>query len=122
MTKASILIVDDDEGVRTVLESELLSEGYVVETASDGDDAIAMLRGGKEFDLILLDIKMPRVDGFEVLEFVKKESPAAKVIMLTAYADLSNAIKSKRLGAEELISKPYDLIDLLTTVERILCE
>jgi CheY-like chemotaxis protein len=121
VNQRSILVVDDEEALRTVLSSELVSEGYSVETASDGDEAITILTG-KVFDLVLLDIKMPRVDGFEVLRFIKKNSPQIKVIMLTAFADLKNAIESKKLGAEDFISKPYDLVDLLTTIERVLSE
>jgi DNA-binding NtrC family response regulator len=121
VNQRSILVVDDEEALRTVLSSELVSEGYSVETASDGDEAITILTG-KVFDLVLLDIKMPRVDGFEVLKFIKKNSPQIKVIMLTAFADLKNAIESKKLGAEDFISKPYDLVDLLTTIERVLSE
>ena len=117
--KNSILVVDDEDALRTVLSSELESEGYVVATAGDGDEAISVLQG-KSFDLVLLDIKMPRVDGFEVLRFIKERSPATKVIMLTGFADLKNAIESKKLGAEDFVSKPYDLVDLLTTIERVL--
>ncbi len=117
--KNSILVVDDEDALRTVLSSELESEGYVVATAGDGDEAISVLQG-KLFDLVLLDIKMPRVDGFEVLRFIKERYPATKVIMLTGFADLKNAIESKKLGAEDFVSKPYDLVDLLTTIERVL--
>lgn len=117
--KNSILVVDDEDALRTVLSSELESEGYVVATAADGDEAISVLQG-KSFDLVLLDIKMPRVDGFEVLRFIKERYPATKVIMLTGFADLKNAIESKKLGAEDFVSKPYDLVDLLTTIERVL--
>ncbi|HTX17500.1 MAG TPA: response regulator [Bacteroidota bacterium] len=117
--KNSILVVDDEDALRTVLSSELESEGYVVATAGDGDEAISVLQG-KMFDLVLLDIKMPRVDGFEVLRFIKEKYPATKVIMLTGFADLKNAIESKKLGAEDFVSKPYDLVDLLTTIERVL--
>ncbi len=117
--KNSILVVDDEDALRTVLSSELESEGYVVATAGDGDEAISILQG-KSFDLVLLDIKMPRVDGFEVLRFIKERYPATKVIMLTGFADLKNAIESKKLGAEDFVSKPYDLVDLLTTIERVL--
>ena len=115
----SVLVVDDEDALRSVLSTELLSEGYVVETAADGDDAIAILQQ-KTFDLVLLDIKMPRVDGFEVLRFIKQRYPSTKVIMLTGFADLKNAIESKKLGAEDFVSKPYDLVDLLTTIERVL--
>ena len=88
----SVLVVDDEDALRSVLSTELLSEGYVVDTAPDGDDAIAILQQ-KAFDLVLLDIKMPRVDGFEVLRFIKQRYPNTKVIMLTGFADLKNAIE-----------------------------
>ncbi|MEI7907645.1 MAG: response regulator, partial [Bacteroidota bacterium] len=88
-------------------------------SAADGDEAISILEQ-KSFHLVLLDIKMPRVDGFEVLKFIKEKRPDTKVIMLTGFADLKNAIESKKLGAEDFVSKPYDLVDLLTTIERVL--
>jgi len=115
----NLLVVDDEDALRNVLSSELQSEGYSVVSAADGDEAIATLQQ-KSFDLVLLDIKMPRVDGFEVLKFIKEKYPKTKVIMLTGFADLKNAIESKKLGAEDFVSKPYDLVDLLTTVERVL--
>jgi DNA-binding NtrC family response regulator len=117
--KNRILVVDDEDALRTVLSSELEGEGYIVQMAGDGDEAIKILEKNT-FDLILLDIKMPTVDGFEVLKYVKQHSPSTKVIMLTGFADLKNAIESKKLGAEDFVSKPYDLVDLLTTVERVL--
>ncbi len=117
--KNRILVVDDEAALRNVLSSELHTEGYVVSTASDGDEAIELLQA-HSIDLVLLDIKMPRVDGFQVLRYVKEKLPQVKVIMLTGFADLKNAIESKKLGAEDFISKPYDLVDLLTTVERVL--
>ena len=119
--KSRILVVDDEEALRTVLSSELKGEGYDVDTAADGDEAISVVQN-KKFDLLLLDIKMPKVDGFEVFKFVKKSFPSIKVIMLTGFADLKNAIESKKLGAEDFVSKPYDLVDLLTTIERVLSE
>ncbi|HLF20348.1 MAG TPA: response regulator [Bacteroidota bacterium] len=117
--KNKILVVDDEDALRTVLSAELEGEGYQVATAADGQEAINIL-GSSSYDLILLDIKMPNVDGFEVLKFVKENHPKTKVIMLTGFADLKNAIESKKLGAEDFVSKPYDLVDLLTTVERVL--
>jgi DNA-binding NtrC family response regulator len=119
--KNKILVVDDEDALRTVLSSELVTEGYDVQTAADGDEAIADL-GKHEYDLILLDIKMHRVNGFEVLKFVKEKRPKTKVVMLTGFADLKNALESKKLGAEDFVSKPYDLVDLLTTIERVLNE
>ncbi len=119
--KNRILVVDDEEALRTVLSTELSSEGYEVSTAADGSEAIELVKDN-DYDLILLDIKMPNVDGFEVLKYVKGGKPDIKVIMLTGFADLKNAIESKRLGAEDFVSKPYDLVDLLTTIERVLGE
>lgn len=119
--KKKILVVDDEDALRTVLSSELVGEGYEVETAADGDEAINVVQT-KPFDLVLLDIKMPKVDGFEVLKFLKSKYPNVKVIMLTGFADLKNAIESKKLGAEDFVSKPYDLVDLLTTIERVVSE
>jgi DNA-binding NtrC family response regulator len=117
--KNRILVVDDEEALRMVLSSELEGEGYKVKSAADGREAISILTSN-EFDLVLLDIKMPNVDGFEVLKFSKERWPNTKIVMLTGFADLKNAIESKKLGAEDFISKPYDLVDLLTTVERVL--
>lgn len=119
--KRKILVVDDEDALRTVLSGELVSEGYDVRTAADGDDAIANFQK-ESFDLVLLDIKMPRMNGFEVLKFIKEKFPKTKVVMLTGFADLKNAIESKKLGAEDFVSKPYDLVDLLTTIERVLSE
>ncbi|MEE9225285.1 MAG: response regulator [Bacteroidota bacterium] len=119
--KKKILVVDDEDALRTVLSSELVGEGYEVETAADGDEAMNVVQM-KPFDLVLLDIKMPKVDGFEVLKFLKSKYPDIKVVMLTGFADLKNAIESKKLGAEDFVSKPYDLVDLLTTVERVVSE
>jgi DNA-binding NtrC family response regulator len=119
--KSSILVVDDEDALRTVLSSELLNEGYEVRSASDGDEAITEIQK-TPFDLVLLDIKMPRMNGFEVLKFIKESHPKTKVVMLTGFADLKNAIESKKLGADDFVSKPYDLVDLLTTIERVLSE
>ncbi|MGB6120470.1 MAG: response regulator, partial [Bacteroidota bacterium] len=116
--KSSILVVDDEDALRTVLSSELMNEGYEVNTAADGDEAVGEL-GKAEFDLVLLDIKMPRMNGFEVLKHIKQNHEKTKVVMLTGFADLKNAIESKKLGADDFVSKPYDLVDLLTTIERV---
>lgn len=119
--KAKILVVDDEDALRTVLSAELGSEGYDVATAADGVEAVGMLQKNR-YNLVLLDIKMPNMNGFEVLKIIKEKHPGTKVIMLTGFADLKNAIESKKLGAEDFVSKPYDLVDLLTTIDRVLNE
>jgi len=124
MSKPKVLVVDDEEALRFLLASELEAEAFEVESAGDGDEAIDLVRKKNEkserFDVVLLDIKMPKVDGFEVLKFVKGNVPETKVIMLTAYADVKNAIESLRLGASDFVSKPYDLDDILTSINRAL--
>ena len=119
--KIRILVVDDEEALRTVLCGELTSEGIEIRSAGDVDEAIDIL-DRENFDLILLDIKMPKVNGFDVLKHVKEKHPSTRVVMLTGFADLKNAIETKKLGAEDFVSKPYDLVDLLTTIERVLSE
>jgi len=119
MHQHRILVADDEETIRAILKEELEEEGYAITTAVDGEDAIRLLRQDK-FDLVLADIKMPRADGFDVLRTVKAEQPSVRVIMLTGFADLKNAIESKRLGADDFVSKPYDIVDLVTTIERVL--
>lgn len=119
--KAKILVVDDEDALRTVLSAELSSEGYDVGTAADGVEAVGLLQKNR-YHLVLLDIKMPNMNGFEVLKVIKEKYPGTKVIMLTGFADLKNAIESKKLGAEDFVSKPYDLVDLLTTIDRVMHE
>ncbi len=115
----TILVVDDEDALREVLSDELANQGFNIAQAADGEKAINVLKAQK-FDLVLLDIKMPKVDGFEVLKYVKTNLPVIKVIMMTGFADLKSAIESKRLGADDFVSKPYDLVDLFTTIERVL--
>jgi DNA-binding NtrC family response regulator len=117
--KYRILIVDDDSALRDTLGSELSNAGYITKTASDGDEAIALI-GKEKFDLVILDIKMPKVDGFEVLKIIKQNFQPTKVVMLTGYSDITQAIKSKKLGADDFVSKPYDLEDLSFSIERAL--
>lgn len=119
--KGKILVVDDEDALRTVLSAELGSEGYDVATAADGTEAVNLLQKNR-FNLVLLDIRMPKMNGFEVLKVIKEKYAGTKVIMLTGFADLKNAIESKKLGAEDFVSKPYDLVDLLTTIDRVLNE
>ncbi len=120
--KSKILVVDDEDALRTVLSVGLTSKGYnVVSTASDGDEAISELQK-ETFDLVVLDINMPRTNGFEVLKFIKEKHSNTKVVMLTGLGDLKDAIESKKLGAEGFVGKPCDFVDLLTTIEQVLSE
>jgi DNA-binding NtrC family response regulator len=116
--KYNLLIVDDEEYLRTLLESELGdSEEFAVDTASDGSQAINKIQQ-KVYDVLLLDIKMPRVSGIEVLQFVQDYSPTTQVIILTNYADIKTAIQTIKMGAYDFLAKPYDIDELFNTIHR----
>ena len=114
-TQTHVLVVDDDDELRTTLAEQLLGEGYTITLAEDGERAINTIKE-KNVDVAVVDVKMPKVNGFEVLEFVKKNYPKVKVIMLTAYADIRNVNKCKELGADDVIEKPYDIGDLFDSI------
>jgi DNA-binding response OmpR family regulator len=119
MSIAKLLYVDDEETLRILVKSQLTLEGYDVETADDGDIALEMLEKNS-YDLILLDIRMPRVDGFEVLKILKDRNNRIRVIMLTAVTDLSSAIEAVKLGANDYITKPFSIEELLSCINRAL--
>lgn len=113
--RRKILIAEDEDNLRETLALHLTEEGYETTTAANGNDAIPLLYG-REFHLVVLDLKMPYIDGFQVLKVVKSTFPKTKVIVLTAYADLANITKCRELGADEVIGKPYNLSQLFTTI------
>jgi DNA-binding response OmpR family regulator len=115
----SILIVDDDITLCQALNEELREVGYATDFVHDGDQALLMM-SSKSFDLVLLDLKMPGKDGFEVLEEMNEKKIITKVIVLTAYADVKSAIDSAKMGASDFISKPYDFDELLITIRKVL--
>jgi DNA-binding NtrC family response regulator len=115
----SILIVDDDINLCTALKEELSEVGYGVEYVNNGNEAFNYLTGNP-VDLILLDLKMPGKDGFDVLKELNGSTVNSKVIVLTAYADVKSAIDSAKLGACDFISKPYDFDELLITIRKVL--
>lgn len=116
--KYNLLIVDDEEPLRVILEGELSeSDEFSVDTASDGGQAINCIQA-KVYDVILLDIRMPRVSGIDVLKFVQEYSPTTQVIILTNYADVKTAIQTIKMGAYDFLAKPYDIDELFNTIHR----
>lgn len=114
----SILIAEDEAQIRDTLSALLADHGYVVTAAADGNEAIPLFYG-REFHLVVLDLKMPYIDGFEVLKFIKSTFPNTKVIVLTAYGDLANIERCRRLGADEVIGKPFNVSELVDTIEML---
>lgn len=117
--KSRILVVDDEEMVRDSLEQILRLEGYEVRAAASGDAAIAAVESG-DFDLVLLDLKMPGMDGLEVLRTVSRIAPDIKVILLTGHGSLESAIEALRYGAHDYLLKPATSRDILTSVAQAL--
>jgi DNA-binding NtrC family response regulator len=118
--KYNLLIVDDEEALRVLLESELSSsDEFTVDLAVDGGQAINLIQA-KVYDVVLLDIRMPRVSGIEVLTFVQEYSPTTQVIILTNYADIKTAIQTIKLGAYDFLAKPYDIEEIFNTIHRAL--
>ncbi len=118
---SKILVIEDEAAIRRVLVKILNeeNEAYQVEEAPDGAVGMQKIRQG-DYDLVLCDIKMPKMDGQEVLQEARKEKPEIPFIMISGHGDLDTAVQTMRLGAFDYISKPPDLNRLLTTVRNAL--
>jgi len=118
---SKILVIEDEAAIRRVLVKILSeeNEGYTVNEAEDGLAGIEKIKND-DFDLVLCDIKMPKMDGVEVLEAVKKIKPEIPIVMISGHGDLDTAVNTMRLGAFDYISKPPDLNRLLNTVRNAL--
>ena len=115
----AILHVDDEPSLRILVQDQLIAEGHAVDTAEDGDVAIAML-AKKTYDVILLDIRMPRVSGIEVLKHMREKKVKSRTIVLTAVDDLAVAIEAVKNGASDYLTKPYDINTLTGAIQRVM--
>ena len=118
---SNILIVEDEDAIRRVLKKVLSEENpkYKLDEASDGEKAISLIKT-QHYDLVLCDIKMPKKDGIEVLEFVSSYDSSIPIIMISGHGDLKTAVKAMRMGAYDYIEKPPDLNNLLNSVRSAL--
>ena len=114
-----ILVVDDDPFMRTSLTDCLVSCGHPVETAVDGADALAKFRGGA-YEMVITDIRMPRMGGLELLKNVKGRAPDTPVIVITAYGTVNTAVEAMKQGAADFVMKPFSLDDLEGVVKSVL--
>ncbi len=112
-----ILYVDDEDHLRFLVQHQLSDEGFYIETADDGDTALEMLKE-KSYDVILLDIRMPRVNGLEVLKYLKQRKVTSRIIMLTGVDDLAVALEAVKSGAIDYLTKPYEIKDLTRAIMR----
>ncbi len=115
----TILVIDDEENMRWVLKRALEKSGYEVVTSSRGDHALKFF-AARPVDLILLDLKMPGMDGLSVLRELRERSTSVPILLLTAYATVPTAIEATKLGATDYLRKPFDLEDVLMRISRYL--
>ena len=115
--KIRLLIVDDEEQFTLNLASLLTFRGFQVSTALDGFEALKAVEAGKPFDVVVLDVKMPRMDGVTTLTRIKKLDPEIEVIMLTGHATVESAIDGMKLGAFDYLMKPCDMERLMEKVK-----
>lgn len=114
-----ILLVDDEKPVRQFLGQLLEHFGYEVATAADGQEALEKLEEERPFDLVITDLRMPRLDGLELLKAIRKRPNPPPVVLLTAFADMDTAVEAFQLGAADFINKPTRPAELQQRLERI---
>ncbi len=119
MKKAKILVVDDEDIVRTSCSRTLTPGGFEVRLAKNGLEGIKMM-GEEKFDIVLTDLKMPDMDGIEVLRRIKETWPDVEVIIITGYQTVDTAVKSIKLGAFDYIEKPFTPDALMNAVSKAL--
>ena len=116
MTSTRILVVDDDLGIRQTLEGVLTDEGHRVRTASTRAEALSSLRSHPA-DLVLLDLKMPDVTGFDLLCEIRSAAPETPIVMLTAYGTIKTAVDAIKLGASDFMTKPFNLEEVRRVID-----
>ena len=119
MSTGKILVVDDEDIVRTSCSRTLSPEGYDVRLAKNGAEGLKMA-SEERFDLVLTDLKMPDMDGIEVLRIIKEKWPETAVIIVTGYQTVDTAVKAIKLGAYDYIEKPFTPDALITAVREAL--
>lgn len=115
MSRGNILAVDDEQNIRRLIRNEFALEGYDVTTAQNGEEGLRLFEQNR-FEVVLLDIKLPKLNGLEVLKKIKQQSSTAEVIMITGYGDIKSAVESLKLGARDYLTKPFKLDELLSLV------
>ena len=117
--RKQILVVDDEPNLRRVLRAQLERDGYDVHTAEDGEQAIGLLREN-HLDLVITDLRMPKIDGMELLRRIVSSEDAVPVVMITAHGTIDTAVEALKTGAFDYITKPFDQAEVRTIVRKAL--
>ncbi len=115
----AILLVEDEESLAVALEYNLKEENYIVDWAKDGREAIAFLNNNR-YDLIVLDIMLPYMNGFEIAEYIRNKDPQIPILMLTARSEDDDRIKGLETGADDYLTKPFHLQELMLRIKGML--
>ena len=116
MSRGKVLLVDDEKDFVDVLSQRLEARGLTVETASNGEQALQKACA-EDFDIIFLDLVMPKMDGLETLKKLHAEKPDLQVILLTGQGDLKSGVEAMKLGAEDFLEKPADIKKLIEKID-----
>ena len=114
-----ILVVDDEPNLRRVLSAQLERDGYEVHTAEDGEQALGILKE-HHIDLVITDLRMPKIDGMELLRRAQKLDAELPVVMITAHGTVDNAVEALKTGAFDYLTKPFDQVEVRTIVAKAL--
>lgn len=121
MNKVKVIVIDDEDIVLKSCQRALTPEGYEVKTAKSGMEGLKMLEK-EPFDIVLADIKMPDMDGIEVLRRIKEGWPETEVVMITGYSTVATAVDAIKLGAFDYIEKPFTPDGILSSIQKALEE
>ena len=116
--RGSILVADDEESVRNLLSRVLTKMDYMVTTAANGEEVLAKIKN-QEFDLLIMDIRMPKLNGMEAFKVLRLDHPSLPIIMMTAFSTVETTLETMRLGAFDYLTKPFDVPDVKTLVEKV---
>ena len=117
--KMKLLIVDDEEALRTIMKDELTQRGYEVHDADGGQAALDLMKS-TIFDIVVLDVRMQPMDGLEVLRHIRQSNKTTRVIMLTGVDELKIAKDSLALGADDFMTKPFQFQNLIACINRVM--
>ena len=121
MIQGRVLAIDDEQNIRHLIQNEFSLEGLTVTTAGSGEEGLKLF-DRDSFDVVLLDINLPKLNGVEVLKRLKQKAPQADVIMITGYGDIQSAVESIKQGARDYITKPFKLDEILALVKQAIRE
>jgi DNA-binding response OmpR family regulator len=119
-SRRQVLVVEDDDSLAGFLSEELRSQGFIVDQVSDGEAALSALETKRRFDLLIVDLNLPRLDGISVIRKVRPEQPKLPIMVLTARSRVEDRVNALESGADDCLNKPFSLLELLARVHALL--